>query len=131
MKALSRNEFDSLTETERELTQILGFDIKPGKKARKGRIKCTSGKPYILATTISCRLCGHSYTKIYQMLKQGSSLHSEEIPEIPLQNNMKIRKSSYTVRHCPNCHNYLEDFTKEDLIQKFLSYIYDGKNFLT
>ena len=131
---LTTTEFESLTTAEQKCAKMLGLDAKPWKRARKGHTKCTSGESYILVTTTSCRLCGALYTKIFHMLKNGSSLIGEEVPKIPTKavlGNMKVKNSYYSTRHCKNCRSYLESLKKEDLIQKFLSYISDGKNFLS
>ena len=133
MRTLTKEEFNSLSEAEQELTKALGLDVGLGKRTRKSHVKCTSGEPYILVTNITCRLCGSLHTKIFMMSKQGSFLRSEELPEIPTSEElgkMKVKNSHYKVKHCHSCYSYLACFTKEDLIQKFLSYAYDSRNFI-
>ena len=132
MKTLTKEEFNSLTKSEQELAKALGLDIER-KRTRKGHAKCTSGDPYVLVTNITCRLCGSLHTKIFMMSKQGSFLRSEELPEIPTSEElgkMKVKNSHYKVKHCHSCYSYLARFSKEDLIQKFLSYAYDSRNFI-
>jgi hypothetical protein len=121
------------SQEEQSLAKALGLDIGPWKKTRKSRSKCTSGEPYILVTNVSCRLCNSMHTKIFKMSKQGSFLHSEEIGRVPPEEElygMKVKCSSYTVRHCCNCYSYLANLTKESLVQRFLSYISNHRNFL-
>lgn len=133
MKTLTKEEINSLTESEQELAKALGLGIEQ-KRTRKGHAKCTSGDPYVLVTNITCRLCGSLHTKIFLMLKQGSFLHSRELPEIPSKEElgkMKVKNSHYTIRHCHSCYSYLAGFSKEDLVQKFLSYASDSRNFIT
>jgi len=134
MRTLTKKEFDSLTIAEQELTKVLGLDIGPRKKNRRGHVKCTSGEPYILVTNVSCRLCNSLCTRVFKMSKQGSFLHSEEIARVPPKEELqdtKVKSSPYTVRHCCKCYSYLANLTKEDLVNKFLSYISDSKNFIT
>ena len=129
MLTLTSTEMEALTPSEQQCARMLGLDVNPWKRTRKSSIKCTSGESYILMTKVSCRLCNCSHTRIFQMTKQGSVLSSKEIFALPKE--VKVKTSSYTVRCCRNCRNYLEYFNKEELIQKFLSYINDGRNFLT
>ena len=133
MIQLTKEDLQSLSEKEQHLAKILGLDIGPWKKTRKGHSKCTSGEHYILVTNVSCRLCNSIHTKIFKMSKQGSFLHSKEIGRVPSKeelHGMKVKSSSYTVRHCCNCYSYLANLTKESLVQRFLSYINDHRNFL-
>jgi hypothetical protein len=133
MKTLTREEFNSLTESEQIVAKALGLVVEPRKKTRKGHVRSTSGEPYILVTNVSCRLCNSLYTRVFKMSKQRSFLHSEEIARIPSEEelqNMKVKSSHYTVRHCCKCYSYLSNLTKEDLVQKFLSYINDSRNFI-
>ena len=133
MLTLTRTEFESLTMSEQECAKLLGLDVKPYKRTRKGHAKCTSGEPYILVTNISCRLCNSLYTRVFKMSKQRSFLHSEEIARVPSKEalqDMKVKSSHYTVRHCCKCYSYLVNLTKEDLVNKFLSYISDSRNFI-
>jgi hypothetical protein len=131
MRTLTKEEFNSLTESEQIVAKALGLDIAQ-KRTRKGHAKCTSGESYILVTNISCRLCNSLYTRVFRMSKQRSFLRSVEIARIPFKEElqgMKVKSSHYTVRHCCECYSYLANLTKEDLINKFLSYINDGRNF--
>ena len=133
MISLTRADIEALSQEEQILAKALGLDIEPRKRTRKSHSKCTSSKPYILITNVSCRLCNSMHTKIFEMAKQGNFLHSKEIGKVPPKeelHDMKIKSSSYTVRHCCNCYNYLTNLTKENLVQKFLSYIKDYRNFL-
>jgi hypothetical protein len=133
MKTLTKEELASLTKSEQELAKALGLDIESGKRTRKGHVKCTSGEPYILVTNITCRLCNSLYTRVFKMSKQRSFLHSEEIARVPSKEalqDMKVKSSHYTVRHCCRCYSYLANLTKEDLVNKFLSYISNSKNFI-
>lgn len=134
MVSLTKADIDALSQEEQALAKALGLDVGPWNKTiRKGRSKCTSGEPYILVTNVSCRLCNAIHTKIFKMSKQGSFLYSEEIGKIPSKeelHNTKVKNSSYTVRYCCNCYNYLDNLTKEKLVQKFLSYIGNPRNFL-
>jgi hypothetical protein len=133
MRTLTKEEFNSLSEAEQVVIRALGLDVGSRKKPRKSHVKCTSGEPYVLVTNITCRLCGSLHTKIFMMSKQDSFLRSEELPEIPTSKElgkMKVKNSHYKVKHCHSCYSYLACFSKEDLIQKFLSYAYDSRNFM-
>ena len=134
MKTLTKEEFNSLTNSEQELAKALGLDVGFGKRTRKGHAKCTSGEPYILVTNVTCKLCNSLYARVFKMSKQRSFLCSEEIARVPPEKElqgMKVKSSHYTVRHCCKCYSYLANLTKEDLVNKFLSYINDSKNFIT
>jgi hypothetical protein len=133
MRTLTKEEFNSLSEAEQIVAKALGLGIEPRKRTRKSHVKCTSGEPYILVTNITCRLCSSLHTKIFMMSKQGSFLHSRELPEIPTSEElgkMKVKNAHYKVKHCHSCYSYLACFSKEDLIQKFLFYAYDSRNFM-
>jgi hypothetical protein len=133
MRTLTKEELDSLTESEQELAKALGLDTASWKRTKKGHAKATGGESYILITNLSCRLCSSLHTKIFEMVKKGSSLHSKEIPEVPSKEALgdtKVKSAYYTTRCCSNCYSYLTDLTKESLVQKFLSYINNSKNFM-
>lgn len=130
---LTKADIEALSQEEQILVKALGLNVGPWKKTRKSYSKCISGKPYILVTSITCRLCNFSYTRIFMMVKKGSFLCSEEIAKVPSEEelgNMKVKHSSHTVRHCGNCYSYLDNLSKEDLVQRFLSYVNDCRNFL-
>ena len=131
MKTLTKEEFNSLSEAEQIVAKTLGLDVGSRKRTRKSHVKCTSGEPYILVTNVTCRLCNSLYTRVFKMSKQRSFLHSEEIARVPedLQ-GMKVKSSHYTMRHCCKCYSYFANLTKENLVNKFLSYISDSRNFI-
>lgn len=134
MILLTKEDLEALSKDERDLAMALGLDLDPSRATRKSHIKCTSGEAYILVTNVRCRLCSSTYTKIFKMAKNGNHLSSEEISEIPPKAELKdmpVRSSSYIVRHCWNCQGYLTNLIKEEVVQKFLVYIRDPRNFVT
>ncbi|MBE9595121.1 MAG: hypothetical protein IMF19_16775 [Proteobacteria bacterium] len=134
MILLTREDLEALSKDERDLAMALGLDIDSNKATRKSHARCTSGEDYILITNVRCRLCNSTHTKIFKMAKNGNHLFSEEIDEVPpkeVLKDMSVRSSSYIVRLCWACQSYLMTLTKEELIQKFLAYIRDSRNFVT
>jgi hypothetical protein len=134
MILLTKEDLDALSKDERDLAMALGLDLDSSRKTRKSHTRCTSGESYILVTNVSCRLCSSTHTKIFKMEKNGNHLYSREIAEVPPREEFKdtpVRSSSYIVRYCWNCQGYLMALTKEVLIQKFLAYIRDPRNFVT
>lgn len=133
MKKLTQSDYNSLSQEERILAQALGLSIDFSKATRKSHVKCSSGDPYILITKVACRLCQVNHVRIFRMLKSGNFLYSEEIAKIPPTSELadtKIKSSSYKVRFCDNCYNYLTNLHKGILVKKFLHYIKDSRNFL-
>ena len=134
MIQLTREDLESLSKDEQDLAKALGLAIDSSRGVRRSHAKCTSGNDYILVTHVRCRLCNSIHTKIFRMVKNGNHLCSEEIAEVPSKEELKdmpVRSSSYVVRHCWNCQGYLTDLIKEEVVQKFLAYIRDSRNFNT
>ena len=117
----------SLTEDERQLAIIMGLQLGPSKTKVAKKKVCSNNEPYILITDIKCNLCGHVRRSIFRMEKFGSYLQGQEIAYVP--EGEKITRTSYSTRRCFNCHNYLRNISKEDIITKFLDYIKEGSNF--
>ena len=130
MIKLSKRDFDALSEEDKDLANKLGIEFDLSKTTRRSYSRCKGGDPYILVTAISCRLCNSLSIRIFRMSLNKSFLSSEEINDIPPENKLKIKNSSYTRRCCPNCYTYLASLSKEDLVQKFLLYINEARNFM-
>ena len=130
MIKLSRQDFQALNQEDKDLAKKLGITFDLEKVTRRSHSKCIGGEPYILIVTTSCRLCNSSSTRIFRMSLEKSFLYSEEIAGVPSGNKLKVKTSSYTVRCCQGCYTYLQNLTKVEITQKFLTYIQDVRNFI-
>lgn len=130
MIKLSRQDFQSLSQEDKDLAKRLGISFDLEKITRKSHSRCKRGEPYALVTTIQCRLCNTLHTRTFRMSSRDNFLHSEEIGSIPDDNKLKVKTSFYTARTCTNCHNYLSSMSKEDVVQRFLLFLGETKNFI-
>ena len=131
--SISKEKWDSLSDTEKTLARRMGILPKPGSKpvssgnnykperSSSSCAKTSSAiKPYILGIVIDCQLCGETEIQLFDMVKTANgretTLTATKSSSNVTPDKWEVRK----VRSCSYCKNALFHQSKMDLIIKIL-----------
>ena len=126
--AISKEKWDSLSDTEKALAKKMGIapskkksDNESTPKAERKPRTAQDIKPYVLGVITDCQLCKETTIDLYNMVKNEKGTETYLVARKPSEPDVtpdkwEVRKAS----SCGCCKHVLAGWKKEDLINKVL-----------